>query len=94
MIPLALHHLKVRQHATWPALAQLASHGIQKRQSSTQREGGIDFGFKEVPWSEKQTLVGQVFSSVASSYDVMNDLMSGGMHRLWKDRWVGGCKCS
>ena len=32
--------------------------------------------------------VGQVFSSVASSYDVMNDLMSGGMHRLWKDRSV------
>jgi 2-methoxy-6-polyprenyl-1,4-benzoquinol methylase len=33
--------------------------------------------------------VRQVFSNVASSYDVMNDLMSGGLHRLWKDRWVG-----
>jgi ubiquinone/menaquinone biosynthesis C-methylase UbiE len=39
-----------------------------------------------VPRDEKQSLVRQVFSSVASSYDVMNDLMSGGMHRLWKDR--------
>ncbi|KAG2496051.1 hypothetical protein HYH03_005970 [Edaphochlamys debaryana] len=48
----------------------------------------IDFGFKQVPRDAKQSLVGQVFSSVASSYDVMNDLMSGGMHRLWKDRLV------
>ena len=43
-------------------------------------------GFSEVPRQEKETLVGQVFSSVASKYDVMNDLMSGGLHRLWKDR--------
>ncbi len=43
-------------------------------------------GFKEVPRDQKQSLVAQVFSNVASSYDVMNDLMSGGMHRLWKDR--------
>ena len=62
--------------------AQIASYSS----SSREREGGVDFGFKEVPWSEKQSLVGQVFSSVASSYDIMNDLMSGGMHRLWKDR--------
>ncbi|KAG2430870.1 hypothetical protein HXX76_009844 [Chlamydomonas incerta] len=48
----------------------------------------IDFGFKQVPRDTKQSLVGQVFSSVASSYDVMNDLMSGGLHRLWKDRLV------
>jgi demethylmenaquinone methyltransferase / 2-methoxy-6-polyprenyl-1,4-benzoquinol methylase len=43
-----------------------------------------DFGFRKVPRSEKQRLVGEVFSSVASSYDLMNDLMSLGMHRLWK----------
>lgn len=41
-----------------------------------------------MPWSEKQNLVKQVFRQVAPSYDVMNDLMSGGMHRLWKDRLV------
>jgi ubiquinone/menaquinone biosynthesis C-methylase UbiE len=35
---------------------------------------------------EKAQRVGQVFSSVAASYDTMNDLMSGGLHRLWKDR--------
>lgn len=45
-------------------------------------------GYTNVPRQQKQQLVGQVFSSVASSYDVMNDLMSGGLHRLWKDRLV------
>ncbi|KXZ41514.1 hypothetical protein GPECTOR_421g282 [Gonium pectorale] len=45
-------------------------------------------GFRQVPRDAKTGLVGQVFSSVASSYDVMNDLMSGGLHRLWKDRLV------
>ena len=44
------------------------------------------FGYQDVPASEKTGLVGQVFSSVASSYDQMNDLMSVGMHRLWKDK--------
>jgi len=42
------------------------------------------FGFREVPESAKVGLVGQVFSSVASRYDVMNDVMSFGIHRLWK----------
>lgn len=53
----------------------------------------IPAGFKEVPREQKQGLVGQVFSSVASSYDVMNDLMSGGMHRLWKDRCAHAVRC-
>lgn len=43
-------------------------------------------GFQTVPRQQKEALVGQVFSNVASSYDIMNDLMSGGLHRLWKDR--------
>jgi len=46
------------------------------------------FGFRKVPLSDKQGLVDQVFHQVASRYDLMNDLMSGGMHRLWKDRFV------
>ncbi len=46
------------------------------------------FGFEEVPRDEKTARVGEVFSSVADSYDRMNDLMSGGLHRLWKDRFV------
>ncbi len=46
------------------------------------------FGFKEVAKSEKEGLVGQVFTSVASKYDLMNDMMSGGIHRLWKRHFV------
>jgi demethylmenaquinone methyltransferase/2-methoxy-6-polyprenyl-1,4-benzoquinol methylase len=42
------------------------------------------FGYREVPESEKPRLVGDVFHSVASKYDLMNDLMSFGVHRLWK----------
>ncbi len=47
-----------------------------------------DFGFACVPLAEKQRRVDQVFHNVAAHYDLMNDLMSGGLHRLWKDRLV------
>lgn len=43
-----------------------------------------DFGFSKVAWEEKAQKVAEVFHSVADRYDVMNDLMSGGLHRLWK----------
>jgi demethylmenaquinone methyltransferase/2-methoxy-6-polyprenyl-1,4-benzoquinol methylase len=43
------------------------------------------FGFRDVPLEDKQTLVNEVFHSVASRYDLMNDLMSAGLHRVWKD---------
>jgi demethylmenaquinone methyltransferase/2-methoxy-6-polyprenyl-1,4-benzoquinol methylase len=46
------------------------------------------FGFRDVPVADKQKLVGQVFTSVARSYDLMNDLMSFGVHRLWKRHFV------
>jgi demethylmenaquinone methyltransferase/2-methoxy-6-polyprenyl-1,4-benzoquinol methylase len=42
------------------------------------------FGFQDIPWSEKARRVRGVFDSVAPKYDLMNDLMSGGLHRLWK----------
>jgi len=44
----------------------------------------VDFGYEEVPAGEKASRVRAVFDSVADNYDLMNDLMSGGMHRLWK----------
>src|SRR5689334_20274376 len=43
------------------------------------------FGFRDVPLADKQTLVNDVFHSVAQRYDLMNDLMTGGLHRVWKD---------
>ncbi len=48
----------------------------------------VSFGYEEVSPQEKTARVGEVFSSVARKYDIMNDAMSGGMHRLWKDRFV------
>ncbi len=52
----------------------------------------VSFGEEFVSAEEKTRRVGAVFSSVARRYDVMNDLMSGGMHRLWKDRFVARVK--
>jgi len=48
----------------------------------------VSFGYEEVAPEEKTRRVGGVFSRVASRYDLMNDFMSGGMHRLWKDQFV------
>ena len=52
----------------------------------------VNFGDELVSPEEKTRRVGGVFSSVARNYDLMNDLMSGGMHRLWKDRFVAKVK--
>jgi demethylmenaquinone methyltransferase/2-methoxy-6-polyprenyl-1,4-benzoquinol methylase len=52
----------------------------------------VNFGDQLVSPEEKTRKVGEVFSSVARRYDLMNDLMSGGMHRLWKDRFVSRVK--
>ncbi len=55
---------------------------------SSGSDTATSFGFRSVPETERQGLVNQVFSSVASRYDLMNDLMSGGLHRLWKADFV------
>ena len=47
-----------------------------------------DFGFTQVPWEEKQKRVAGVFHSVAAKYDLMNDLMSFGIHRIWKKQTI------
>ena len=48
----------------------------------------VDFGYEQVAPAEKTARVGEVFTSVARRYDLMNDLMSGGLHRGWKDKFV------
>ena len=48
----------------------------------------VSFGYEDVAPEEKTARVGGVFSSVARKYDIMNDAMSGGMHRVWKDQFV------
>src|SRR6476620_9067192 len=49
-----------------------------------QESADTHFGFREVPLGDKQAMVDDVFRSVARRYDLMNDLMSAGVHRAWK----------
>ena len=60
-------------------------------QTRTSAAGGMEtsYGFREVDEGEKQGLVNDVFHGVARRYDIMNDVMSLGMHRAWKDAMVG-----
>ena len=51
-------------------------------------ESSTHFGFERVALSEKQARVDDVFRSVAKRYDLMNDLMSAGLHRVWKDLMI------
>ena len=53
------------------------------------KASGASFGFRPVAAEAKQGLVNEVFAKVARRYDLMNDLMSGGLHRLWKDDLIG-----
>ena len=62
---------------------------MMQQSTSPSRDRDVDFGFSRVRLEEKQGLVDDVFHAVASRYDLMNDLMSGGMHRVWKDILVG-----
>ncbi|ATX81027.1 demethylmenaquinone methyltransferase [Mariprofundus ferrinatatus] len=64
------------------------TRNIDSDTASGSPEGTTHFGFETVSGSEKVNRVMGVFSSVASQYDIMNDVMSGGMHRLWKRRMI------
>src|SRR5579872_2954924 len=72
-----------RSRATPHPPAGLEWVGRRKMQAMTD-DKATDFGFERVPWGEKARRVRGVFDSVAGNYDLMNDLMSGGAHRLWK----------
>ncbi|WP_232491506.1 class I SAM-dependent methyltransferase [Novosphingobium kaempferiae] len=63
------------------------SSDIGSEPTSTETET-VSFGYEDVAAADKEGRVGAVFSSVARKYDVMNDAMSVGMHRLWKDKFV------
>ena len=79
-----------------PTAASSASAFLHRRSraasssSSSSADAGrtTHFGYTTVPEDDKERLVGNVFESVASRYDVMNDVMSVGIHRLWKDTLV------
>ena len=67
----------------WFMLPNMIDENKQKDSAET-----THFGFKTVDRQAKQGLVRNVFDSVAQKYDVMNDVMSGGLHRLWKDDMI------
>ena len=56
----------------------------EKNTPNAASENTTHFGYKTISEHEKESKVAEVFHSVASKYDIMNDVMSGGMHRLWK----------
>jgi demethylmenaquinone methyltransferase/2-methoxy-6-polyprenyl-1,4-benzoquinol methylase len=58
---------------------------LKTKRGHSERDQDVEFGFRRVPLADKQALVDDVFHSVARRYDLMNDLMSGGLHRAWKD---------
>jgi ubiquinone/menaquinone biosynthesis methyltransferase len=83
----------VRRYVGATASSSSADHAAQRQRPETYGYSPADgdqthFGSATVDRNEKQQRVAQVFHSVADSYDVMNDLMSGTVHRLWKDLFV------
>lgn len=70
-------------------LKQEPGNIVENKDTTSSNSGSTThFGFKQVPQDQKEKLVGDVFSSVASKYDIMNDAMSLGIHRLWKDHFI------
>lgn len=93
--PLRLSPLSRHNHQHAPTTSSSSSAAgstpnVSSNLSSGEPQGSrtTHFGFKTVPEEQKEDLVRNVFESVASSYDVMNDAMSLGVHRLWKDEFV------
>uniref|UniRef100_A0A7S3N1R4 2-methoxy-6-polyprenyl-1,4-benzoquinol methylase, mitochondrial n=1 Tax=Strombidium inclinatum TaxID=197538 RepID=A0A7S3N1R4_9SPIT len=74
--------------AAFPKRALLVRTPAAAFSVDNQQGKKIDFGFETVDYEKKQEKVAEVFSSVADSYDLMNDAMSLGIHRLWKDDFV------
>ena len=67
---------------------------MNKASPRKNKTGSAHFGYRNVPADQKNSLVREVFDSVATKYDIMNDLMSFGTHRLWKDAvmdWLRPC---
>src|SRR5689334_13061916 len=73
-------------------MAAIWRTGLKPARGAGPMADEVNFGDQLVTPEEKTRRVGEVFSSVAKRYDIMNDLMSGGMHRLWKDRFVNRVK--
>lgn len=92
----ACMHCRARRtnshHHAARAIRELSSShvaGADHDASPSASRSTTHFGYQQVPETSKKGMVEGVFSSVARDYDTMNDLMSAGVHRLWKDHFVG-----
>lgn len=79
----------MRHYASASASGSAAGDASGSADTTSSNGRTTHFGYQTVPEEEKERLVGHVFESVASQYDLMNDVMSAGVHRLWKDTMVG-----
>ena len=70
----------------------MRNSGTKSRDREAAAPDETHFGFSTVPLAEKQDLVDDVFHKVAQRYDLMNDLMSAGLHRAWKDALVSSLR--
>lgn len=86
----------LRRCTTRRVSSQLSSRATRyastQPSAEQQNRRTASFGFREVPEDAKEDLVKNVFDSVASKYDLMNDATSFGVHRLWKDEFVAKLK--
>lgn len=91
-----LHSIRLSARRTRPSLFLARQNhntgGSQRPALPEAPARTTSFGFKTIPEESKETLVKNVFDSVASSYDLMNDATSLGVHRLWKDTFVSSLK--
>lgn len=71
-----------------PATAAAAAPAVAPIPRSGGDRGATHFGFQTIDESEKEEKVHKVFEEVAQSYDLMNDAMSAGIHRVWKDTFI------
>src|SRR5687767_6722256 len=95
--PAAGHRARAPARERWSRLRAARApprygEGTPRRLEARTMTAKVNFGDELVSPDEKTRRVGEVFSSVARRYDLMNDLMSGGLHRLWKDRFVARIK--
>ncbi len=92
MPPLSLSRTTLVRLRPWIGLRCL--RGLTSSKNEPPRKSGqtTNFGYEEIPFSKKAGRVKDVFSSVAQDYDIMNDIMSAGMHRFWKDDFIDGLR--
>lgn len=69
-------------------LSNILNKSLSSEANNSDAQDSTNFGYKRVKYEEKQGKVNEVFNNVAEKYDIMNDAMSFGLHRLWKNQFI------